>query len=207
MKRAILVRHGQTDWNIARRWQGRRDISLNAQGVAQAQQAAAALVLDTDISVLVHSSAQRAAQTASVIAGAFDLAGRPLQCSASELLVEIDVGEWSGLTHDEVYAQYPDVMAALDRGEDVPRGVTGETLHDAGVRVRAAFDEVVRQHIAGTALIVMHGAVIRALTTNLVNLPDVAAFHALGQIANCHWVEVAWDERHHWRIMRWNVGA
>ena len=207
IRRALLVRHGQTDWNIAHRWQGRRDIPLNAAGVQQAERAAQALVQDTDVSVLVHSTAQRAAQTASVIAGAFDLAGRPLPTSASDQLVEIDVGEWSGLTHVEVDAAYPDAMAALARGEDIPRGVTGETLAAAGERVRTVFDEVVTRELTGTAMFVMHGAVIRALVTNLTQLPQAAAFHALGQVGNCAWVEVAWDERHDWRIMRWNVGA
>lgn len=205
--RAILLRHGQTDWNNARRWQGRADIPLNAAGVAQAQRAAAELVADTDIAQIVHSSASRAAQTASVISGAFDLAGRPVPSRASDLLVEIDVGEWSGLTHGEVFERYPDVMAALERGEDVPRGVTGERLAEAGERVRAEFDRVVAGPGSGTALFVMHGAVIRALATNLTGLPPAAAFHALTQVGNCCWVEVTWDEGHDWRIHRWNVGA
>ena len=209
-KRAILLRHGQTDWNAARRWQGRFDIPLNAAGVRQAQTAAERLAQDTDITHIVHSTAGRAAQTASVVASAFALAGRPLLVSASDQLVEIDVGEWSGLTHDEVSERYPDIMASLDRGEDVPRGVTGETLHAAGARVRAVFDEVVnapRAGSEGTALFVMHGAVIRALTTNLIELPESAAFHALGQIGNCCWVELTWDQRHAWRVHRWNVTA
>ena len=207
IRRALLLRHGATDWNLSGRWQGRTDVPLNAQGVRQAEEAARALVRDTDITRIVHSTAKRAAQTAAVISGGFTLVGRPLPLSSSDQLVEIDVGEWSGLTHDEVAERYPDLTDALGRGEDVRRGMTGETLAEAGERVRVVFDEVMSQAGAGTVLFVMHGAVIRALTTNVVGLPESAAFHALAQVGNCCWVELGWDEAHGWRIHRWNAAA
>ena len=87
LRRVILLRHGRTAWNAQGRWQGRLDVPLDEVGLCQAERAAALLVRDGSITRLVTSPARRAAQTATVLKGAFDLAGRPLVRSQYERLL------------------------------------------------------------------------------------------------------------------------
>lgn len=86
-----LMRHGQTDWNVARRMQGRSDIPLNQVGLRQAERAAAAME-DLPIDRILTSPLRRAKQTAQAVA-----AGRGVPVLTEELLVEMGFGELEGV--------------------------------------------------------------------------------------------------------------
>ena len=95
--RFCLVRHGETDWNAARRLQGHTDIDLNARGLAQAQQMAHAIKkIHLAFDVLYTSDLQRAAKTAKAIEQLFDVSA----ISSAELR-ERHLGALQGLTTDE----------------------------------------------------------------------------------------------------------
>lgn len=207
LRRAILLRHGQTAWNLEGRWQGRTDVPLDPTGLVQAERAAEVLVRDASIVVLTYSPLKRAAQTAAVLKGAFDLQGRPLRRSADERLVEIDVGVWSGMLSSEVEEQFRSECGAIAEGEDIPRGLDGETLAEVAVRARRGFDEAVSGLGAGeSALLVMHGAAIRALAANLVAVPPSTMDAMLASIGNCRWATLVGNGPR-WVIESWNVGA
>lgn len=103
-KRIILIRHGQTDWNHQRRWQGGADIPLNEEGIAQAE-ALADYLHETgeQIDVIVASDLKRAYATAQAIANKLGLT-----IETDPRLREIAVGAFEGLTGTEVQAQYAD---------------------------------------------------------------------------------------------------
>lgn len=207
LRRAILLRHGQTAWNAERRWQGHTDVPLDDVGLRQAERAAQLLARDGSIVRLVTSSAKRAVQTALVVKGALDLAGRPLALERDPRLLEIDMGQWAGLLHDEVLERFADDAAAIERGEDIRRGLTGETLAEAVARVRLGFDDAVAPLRAGeSALIVLHGAVMRGLTAGLVGLDAGVSKEKSASIDNCRWIEVTQRAADEWRIERWNAG-
>ena len=150
---------------------------------------AALLVRDGSITRLVTSPARRAAQTTSVLKGAFDLAGRPLVRTEDARLVEIDMGAWAGLTHAEVAASWPDASAAIARGDDVRRGDGGETLAEATARVEAGVRDAVSSATPGeSVLVVTHGAVIRGVTGALAGLTPQTVRTSFRSIDNCHWV-------------------
>lgn len=145
-----LVRHGETDWNRARRIQGRTDIPLNDLGREQAG-AAARYLRGLPVDRVVASSLSRAAETGSIIAEALGLPAPALR----DDLVEREYGEAEGLTVFEVDERYP-------AGQDVP----GRELPERVVeRVAAALAELAAAHPDESIVVATHGAVIRAMIT------------------------------------------
>jgi hypothetical protein len=104
-----FVRHGQTDWNVAHRFQGQIYTPLNATGFSQAHALAETLV-GHEFVALYSSPITRARQTAEVIS---ERLGLPVQIEP--LLLEIGQGHWEDLTLDEVAMRYPDEMRAVIR--------------------------------------------------------------------------------------------
>lgn len=95
-RRVILWRHGQTAWNVERRFQGTTDVELTETGVAQARRAAR-LLASLQPDAIVSSDLSRAANTAAELVA---LTG--LQVTHDEALRETYAGLWQGLTHDEI---------------------------------------------------------------------------------------------------------
>lgn len=135
----VVVRHGRTAWNAARRYQGWADVPLDEEGRRQSAAAAAGIVdalTGRPVSV-VSSDLRRAVETAALLAAGLDgavLVGPP---AVDPHLREVDVGAWEGLTNAEAEEKYPEEYRRWALGEDVARG-GGETLADAGARVAAA---------------------------------------------------------------------
>jgi len=150
----LLVRHGQSTWNAAGRWQGRADPPLTTLGELQARQAARSLGL---FDLLVASPLQRAWRTAELIGD--ELGIGPVQ--AADDLAEREVGPWTGLTFEEIDLTWP---GALQRRE-WPDGFEDD---DAIVeRAVAAVTDLAARHPDGTVLGVTHGGVLHALERGL----------------------------------------
>ena len=155
MTTLLLARHGESDWNRARRWQGFADRPLTTRGRAQAAELAerlAAIPLDA----VYSSDLQRARLTAQAVARAQGL--RVEQLAA---LREVDVGSWSGLTREQAEVRFPEGFRRWLGGgtgwDD------GETYAELGKRVLAAVYEIAARHDGGRVLIVSHGGPIRVL--------------------------------------------
>ncbi|MCS7288073.1 MAG: histidine phosphatase family protein [Roseiflexus sp.] len=154
-----IIRHGQTDWNLQGRWQGKADIPLNDTGRNQAQRLARHLHRrGVRFDAIYSSDLLRAWETATLIANKLDITPVPLPA-----LREIDVGAWSGLTRNEVMAQFHDLWERLHSGEDVPRGGNGETFGQLYDRVVGAVEQLVRERPGQTIALVTHGGPARAL--------------------------------------------
>ena len=158
LTRVLVLRHGQSEWNALRRWQGHADIDLDDEGVRQA--VAAGTVLGTFDAVWA-SDLQRARHTAEIIAEAIGIG--PVQIDPR--LRETDVGPWEGLTHSEVESGWPGFLAAHRR----PEGF--EPYEEAASRMGAALRDIAAQQPGGEVLVVSHGGVIRALRRSL-DAPD-----------------------------------
>jgi probable phosphoglycerate mutase len=205
-RRVVIVRHAETVDNAARVWQGHKDTELSDRGREQVQAAAPHLAAYAP-ALIVSSDLRRAASTADAIAG---LTGREVRLDAR--LREVHVGEWEGLHADEVRARYPDVIAALDRGEDAPRGVTGETRADVAQRAGGALREIADELKSGeTAIVVAHGVSARVAASELVGLDQDTSDAVFRGLDNCHWIELveagkSFSEITRWRISGWNLG-
>lgn len=135
----LLARHGETDWNRDRRYQGHADEPLNAIGRAQAERLAASLRAE-QLTAVYTSDLRRAAETAEIVASAL---GLPV--AADPRLREIDVGSWQGRSHAEI------------------DGLTwdGETTDDHRARTVAALLEIAAAHPSERVLVVAHGGTLR----------------------------------------------
>ena len=205
-RRIVIVRHAETADNAARVWQGHADTVLSERGREQVRAAAPHLAA-YDPALIVSSDLQRAASTADAIAA---LTGVEVRLDAR--LREVHVGEWEGMHADEVRARYPEVIAALDRGEDARRGVTGETRADVAERAGAAVRDIARELLPGeTAVVVAHGVSARIAASVLVGLDQDVSDAIFRGLDNCHWIELVEASKSfsavtRWRISGWNLG-
>ena len=185
MARVLLIRHGETEWNRAGRWQGHADVPLTENGRAQALALAAKLrELGDPFDAVYTSDLARARETAEAVAAALGVAA--IEDPAWR---EMDVGRWSGSSRDEIRALYADEWSRIAAGEDLPRG-GGETLAAFGERVGAALTRIAETHDGRLVAVVTHGGTIRVALLHALGLPltrlrDVAA------VANTDWVEIA----------------
>ena len=142
-----LVRHGETDWNRARRVQGATDIPLNDTGRSQARDAADLLVRRS-FDAVVASPLSRAYETGSIIAERLGLDAP----STLDDLRERSYGEAEGLTNDEIAARWPD---------DVVPG--RESRKALLARITEALGEIAIRFDSGSVVVATHGAVIRCI--------------------------------------------
>jgi len=162
----FFVRHGLTDWNVQRRFQGTCDVPLNEAGIAQAQ-TAAARCKELGFERIYHSTLARAAQTAKIIA---DQSGAPLYpCPGFN---EVCLGVFQGLNHEKAKAQYPEAYDACfaDRINGAPP--EGESLYQVQQRALKALsfiedDAKDCERIA----VVSHGALLKALLGAVAGIP------------------------------------
>jgi probable phosphoglycerate mutase len=145
----VLVRHGETEWNLERRWQGHADPELNETGRAQALAVARSLGAKP-FNALYSSDLVRARETAEIIGKEL---GLPIQLDPR--LREVDVGDWSGLTTPEIEQRYPDGLRR--RREGGTGWEHGESYTVMGERVVAALHAIAEAHPGGRVLVVTHG--------------------------------------------------
>jgi len=197
----IIWRHGETDHNASGIWQGQLDTALSDKGREQALTAASAIATYSP-SVIVSSDLQRAADTARSLASRVGL-----QVRYDERLREIHAGLWQGMTAGDVAEQFPVEQAALLAGEDIQRGVHGESLGQVAERTRAAADELLADLAPGDcAVIATHGVAGRTVVASLVGLDQHTAWQSFAGLHNCHWAELH-EYASAWRIVAWNVGT
>ncbi len=153
--RLLLVRHGQTLWNEAGRYQGRSDPPLSAAGTAAAVELARTLE-PTPLGRILSSPLRRAVQTARLIAGR-----RRLAIETDERLAELAFGGWEGLTQAEVKEHWPELLRLYKRMPEAVCFPGGETIAEAEQRLGSVLDALAVDAPAEPVLVVTHAALIR----------------------------------------------
>ena len=166
--RIILARHGETDWNRERRWQGHSDRPLNETGREQAETLAAELA-DEPIAAVYSSDLMRAHETARIVA---DRLG--LDVVTVPGLRERRFGSWEGLQDVEVERLFPGVHGPPD----------GEPRDDMTRRVLESLERIAASNDGRTVLVVTHGGPIRAV------LRHRGDARCEGPVANCSVVDL-----------------
>lgn len=148
-----LIRHGQTEWNITGRIQGKTDTALNETGIYQAELLSQAMA-GHSIEAVYASPLRRAYDTACVVA-----AKKGLKVTPIEELREVDFGLWEGLTWNEINERYPADFAAWDASpvRNTPTG--GEKKESSRGRCRAAMEHILGS-AEGDVAIVAHGGIL-----------------------------------------------
>ncbi|OBI41193.1 glucosyl-3-phosphoglycerate phosphatase [Mycobacterium sp. E796] len=215
IRRLVMLRHGQTDFNAGSRMQGQLDSALTELGRAQAVAAAEVLGKLPPL-LIVSSDLHRAYDTAVTLGERTGLTVR-----VDPRLRETHLGDWQGLTHTEVDAQAPGArLAWRDDARWAPHG--GESRVDVASRSVP----VVAELVAGEpewgdpdgpdrpVVLVAHGGLIAALSAALLKLP-VDNWPMLGGMGNASWAQLSGHAGDsdvdfgsiRWRLDVWNASA
>ncbi|WP_214368208.1 histidine phosphatase family protein [Pseudonocardia sp. H11422] len=210
LRRLILLRHGQTDYNLAGRMQGHIDSQLTDEGRAQVARAAVELARFAP-DRLISSDLSRAVDSAGEIAA---VTGLPMELDPR--LRETHLGKWQGRSVDEIEQDWPGAISAW-RSDPAWAPPGGESR----VEVVARSLPVVRELDAefggpngdgaeeadGTALLVAHGGLIAGLVSALLELPE-QAWPSIGGVGNARWAVLARRPDHpRWRLAGYNIGS
>ena len=216
IRRLVMLRHGQTEYNAGSRMQGQLDTDLSDLGREQAASAAEALAKRHPL-LIISSDLRRALDTAVALG---DRCGQPV--SIDTRLRETHLGDWQGMTHLEVDAVAPGArLAWRDDARWAPHG--GESRVDVAERSVPLVRELVAQQAEWgvgdsdrPVVLVAHGGLIAALTAALLGLP-VETWPVLGGMGNASWVQLAGHTRAdgdptsfddiRWRLDVWNASA
>jgi probable phosphoglycerate mutase len=213
IRRLVMLRHGQTEFNAGNRMQGQLDTDLSDLGRDQAVAAAEVLAKRQPL-LIVSSDLRRALDTAESLG---ERSGLPVEVDAR--LRETHLGDWQGLTHIEVDAAAPGARIAWRNDATwAPHG--GESRVDVAARGLPLVKELVSdQREWGTdeperpVVLVAHGGLIAALTAALLKLP-VDNWPVLGGMGNASWVQLSGNSDYdpgfddiRWRLDVWNASA
>ena len=197
--RFIVVRHGETHWNVASRIQGHGDSELTANGIAQAEAIAQRLAAEP-FDAIISSDLGRALATAGRIA---ERCGRTIATDARLRERHFGVGE--GRTYDEVERDYPNVFGRsreTDPDFAIPGGESRRAFHD---RVTAAFEALAHAHAGRRIAVVTHGGVLATLYRFVHGIPVAmphkvpitnATYNALA-VRDGLWTVESWDDGAH----------
>ena len=166
MLHLMLVRHGETEWNLQRRYQGQSDVPLSEFGQRQAELIAERLARHT-IDAVYASDLKRAWETAGVIS---EKCG--LEITSEPRLRELKFGILEGLTFDEAEAQHPEMIAAwLEDFNNTPQGT--ETIDLFNTRIISFLDDLKSKHDEQVVLLVGHGGSLSEILRVVLELsPD-----------------------------------
>ncbi len=165
MTEIILVRHGETEWNVGEVFRGRIDVELNETGRRQAELLAEYLG-GFKIGAIFSSPLRRALATAEAIARY-----HKLDFEIAPGLIDLDYGEWQGLAHHEVKERYEELYAQWRSNPHRVTMPSGESLDDVSQRAIAVVNEVIARY-RGAVVLVSHRVVNKVLVCALLGLDN-----------------------------------
>lgn len=173
MLKLLITRHGQTDWNVAGKIQGRTDIELNKTGIEQAEETRDKL-LNKKIDIIISSPLKRAKKTAEIIAS-----GKEIPIFYDEDIRERGFGKYEGLklSHDEV--------DAIKRSGEA--GV--ETDDEFVARIKRFLEKIKEKYKDKTVLVVSHRGTILGMCCHLDELPICKENTCKYKVENCSVLE------------------
>ncbi|MQG69652.1 MAG: histidine phosphatase family protein [SAR202 cluster bacterium] len=170
----ILIRHGETDWNVLGRAQGQNDRPLNERGLAQAEKVGRHVRDHFDLQTTWSSDLSRCTKTAEGL-------GAPVQLA--QTIREVNFGDWEGKRWEEIKHSDPEQISQFTSGDSGFRPPGGESMRDVLARARCFVQESGVLEADGDIAIVAHGGSLKCLMVVLLELPETALgrFH----FSNC----------------------
>ncbi|SDE56780.1 histidine phosphatase family protein [Glycomyces harbinensis] len=199
MNRLLIVRHGQTEWNIAGRIQGSSDIDLDETGKAQAAEAAPELAA-YEPTRIISSDLRRAVDTARPVA---DITG--VEVELDKRLRERAYGPWEGLTHHEIADRFPEDHRRW-RSQEPLQHPDIETWAELHRRTSEAVRDIVESDVEGTAIVVCHGGSARQIIGGILDW-EQGPTSSLSGMDNAHWADLRQMRSGKWRLYGYNLGV
>ena len=165
MTKLMLIRHGNTAWNVDEIFRGRADVELNESGIKQAELLAKYLE-DVPLEVVYSSPLKRALKTAEIIAGPRGVGVRP-----SQELIDFDYGEWQGISHDTVKDRYRALYEKWLTKPHLVKITKGESLNDVKKRAVSLVNQVTSRH-QGIVALVSHRVILKVIICTLLGLDN-----------------------------------
>lgn len=184
MTNLILIRHGETDWNLEGRYTGQTDVPLNTNGRRQARSAAKRLQ-DQKIDAIYSSDLIRAQETAEALRHDQDI---PLHFDAR--LREINQGEWEGLHIEAIRMRFAEAWRVH---KEQPLSVAppgGETVGQVRERVFAAIEDILHQHPKANIAIVSHGLALALLRAHAAGAAIEKVWDFIPPHAQPEWIQM-----------------
>jgi len=164
LSRLLLVRHGETKLNNAKRFQGHTDAELSAAGIRQAERLRNRLV-NEKIGVVYSSDLRRALLTTEIISS-----GHKTNIVACSELREINYGKLEGLTFEEISRLHPEIAELIANFSLQLKFPGGESVEELSHRVIKFMDRLKKHAAEETILIVAHSAPLRLLMCHLLGI-------------------------------------
>ena len=165
MTKVMLIRHGDTDWNVEEIFRGRADVELNEIGIKQAE-LLAKYFADERIVAIYSSPLKRALKTAEIIA-----VSHHIDVITAPELIDFEYGEWQGLSHDTVKEKYKALYDEWLTNPHLVKVPKGESLDDVRKRATSLVDRIIIKH-EGTVALVSHRVVGKVLICALLGLDN-----------------------------------
>jgi probable phosphoglycerate mutase len=194
-----FARHGETDDNARLVFQGQGGKGLNGRGRAQARRLAERMH-KARVTTILASDLERAEETARIVGQACEVIH-----SVDPELREVDVGQWTGKSHEEIKELFPEEWAAWSTGLDVRRG-GGETYAELATRIERAVERIAAMDAKDPILIVSHGGSIKAYVSKLLGLANEGV-RVLGGVGNAGLTIVERSCSGRMRLHTWNDTA
>ncbi|MBX3189172.1 MAG: histidine phosphatase family protein [Labilithrix sp.] len=191
-----FARHGETDDNARLVFQGQGGRGLNARGRAQARRLAQRMQR-ARVSAVVASDLERAVETARFVSTACGVAA-----TYDPDLREVDLGAWTGKSHEEIADLYPEEWSAWAAGLDVRRG-GGETYAELAERVDRAVARACAMELRDPFLLVSHGGAIKSWVAKILGV-SAEGLRALAGVGNAGITIVERDARGRVKLHAWN---
>ena len=175
MIKLYLIRHGETEWNSIKRWQGWTDIELSEKGRNQARLLGERMK-NMDIDEIYSSPLKRAYETARPAAEAKGMEIKTMDC-----FKEINFGEWEGMTSEEISAKYGKEFGEfLKNPEEMPFSGEG-SFKNVEKRIDKGFEKILEGKNGKSIAVVTHGGIIRIAVKYLLGIE--------GQWFNKTWID------------------
>ncbi len=157
MTRVYITRHGETEWNKQRRFQGNKDSSLTEKGILAAE-LLSERIEEIDLDCIVSSPLKRAYRTAEIVKG-----NKAIDIETHDGFMEINLGDFEGMRWDEIEEIHGDVLSKIKNDPFKYGYPNGESLMEFYHRVEKALKEVIEKCRGKNILIVAHGGTIKCI--------------------------------------------
>ncbi|HOI18644.1 MAG TPA: histidine phosphatase family protein [Candidatus Woesearchaeota archaeon] len=162
--RVLIIRHGETDSNLAGKLDGQVETTLTEKGIAQAEQLGE-LLAEEQIDIAFASPLNRSQETAKIV-----LKHHGVEIVTEQTMMEIDCGDCTLRFRDDVIKEFPDLAKGWEEQVDPPFP-NGESLRDVQARVMPFIKKILKEHEGKTILLSGHGALNRAIIGAFLEVP------------------------------------